>query len=441
MKKIAFYLNNPMLPKVDYSTIMNGNPGIGGSEYEFLLVSFLLEERDNGILSFLITNSGNSFPHKNVVPVSDLRGCCDYCAENDVDCIVIDIKHFDKNVLDDYSGKLDVIIWAHNNVSFSQLDLFCKLDYIRKIVNCGREELELYRDHIATLKSTYIYNIFPVREKSFYLKQMKDRTDNFNVVYMGSLVKVKGFHVLARAWKKILKRIPDAQLFVIGSGKLYDSTAVLGKYGIADERYEELFIPYLLGKDGQLLSSVHFLGVLGEEKFEVLGSCKVAVPNPTGLSETFSITALEMQLMGCNTTTKYYSAYLDTVYNNSSLYKSCTQLADYVVRRFQENLDSFDNLYEYVATNFGINGNIEKWERILITPDCNTLEDISSYDYHHKKAKDFLLRFKIRHSWARNLPCIEQWYVFLDYISGKVNDVLDLLRIIYYKLYSHKKAL
>lgn len=111
----------------------------------------------------------------------------------------MDIKYFDKNVLDGFSKSLSILVWAHNTVKYSLLDLFVKLPYVQKIVNVGREQMELYRDHLATLKSTYIYNIFPIKEREYYAAE--DR-DNHNVVYMGSIVRAKGFHVLASAWKK-----------------------------------------------------------------------------------------------------------------------------------------------------------------------------------------------------------------------------------------------
>lgn len=65
-QKIAFFLDKENLNKQDYSKILDGNPGIGGSEYEILLVSYLLEQRENGINSILLTRSKQHFPHKNV---------------------------------------------------------------------------------------------------------------------------------------------------------------------------------------------------------------------------------------------------------------------------------------------------------------------------------------------------------------------------------------
>lgn len=431
MQKVAFFLNNSTLSDGDYTTIMEGNPGVGGSEYEFMLVPYLLENRVNRIEPFLITNCKAKFPHRNVALVKDLLECCNYCVQNGIDILVIDIKHFVKTVCDNFSDKIKVVIWAHNNVSYSQLNLFWELNYIKKIVNCGREELELYRDHIATLKSTYIYNIFPFKDKEYYSSKIKN-IENHNVVYMGSIVKVKGFHVLAKAWKNILKAVPDAQLYVIGSGKLYNQNAKLGNFGIADEKYENLFMHNLLNSNGVLLKSVHFLGLLGNEKYEILGECKVAVPNPTGLSECLPITSIEMQLMGCNITTIEHPAYIDTVMNKHYLYGKTSQLAKYAIDRLTAPRENIDALYDYVTSKFGIDGNIQRWEKIILNIEDCILEPISENGFQHKKLKDSILRFKMNHKWAESLPCIEQFYLIGQELTGRYHQVCDLLERMYY---------
>lgn len=433
MKKIAFFLNNPTLPYRDYSSILDGNPGIGGSEYEFLLVSYLLEIRDNGLEIHLFTNCKGKLPHKRIHQVKNLNEACLYSTKHNISEMVVDIKHFSFDVLDNYKEFLKIIIWAHNNISYKLLDLFYDLSYIKKIVNCGREEMELYRDHLASYKSIFIYNIFPIKEKSYYQARIQNR-NNHNVVYMGSIVKAKGFHVLARTWKRVIAEIPDAQLYVIGSGKLYNGNAKLGKYGIADRKYEELFMPYITDKNGKIMESVHFCGILCEEKNDVLGKCKVAVPNPTGISECLPITTMEMQLMGCGITTLYHPAYLDTVMNKSYLYKNTSELADYIIKRLKEEPDDINKMYDFVFNNFGIEGNIEKWESMLTeNTSLNEIVPVSKYNYQHKKWKDRLLYIKSTHSIYRHLPCIEEFYLAKDKILRRCEDLYYFILRMRYK--------
>ena len=272
--------------------------------------------------------------------------------------------------------------------------------------------MELYRDHIATCKSTYIYNVFPFKNKEYYASKINN-SDNHNVVYMGNITKEKGFHVLAKAWKKVLKEIPDAQLYVIGSGNLYNSKIKLGRYGIAEESYEKIFMRFLTDKNGLLLPSVHFLGLLKKEKYDIMGKCKVGVPNPTGKTETFCICGIEMQLMGCNITTIQHSAYYDTIYNKKYLYKYENQLASYIVKRLNAPSDNYDELYNFITTNFGTK-NIERWENIINNIDISIVENISQYNYQFKSLKDKLFKLKCKYSILKVLPCIEQFYLLMN---------------------------
>lgn len=405
MERIAFFLDNKNLPVRNFKSISDCNPGIAGSEYEFMLIPYLLQNRDNDITPYLLVNVNGDFPHEHVNQVDTLADCCIFCRKNNISKLVIDIKSYCKDVLDKNALGLSIIIWAHNTISYRLLDELYSLDYVKKIVNVGREQLELYRDHLATLKSTYIYNIFPSQEKDYYWSKIGNR-DNHNVVYMGSLIESKGFHLLAKVWKDVLKSIPDAQLFVIGSGKLYDKDAVLGRYNIASPEYEKLFIPYIVDENGKILDSVHFLGILGEEKYDIMGKCKVGVPNPTGKSETFCICGLEMQLMGCNITTIEHPAYLDTILSKEWLFKKEKQLAQYLIKRLLSPNDDLCELYEFVSSNFGVESNIERWEYVLHNIGTPIIEPISKFHYQHKLLKDWLFNLKRRYPRFHMIPSV-----------------------------------
>ncbi len=67
--KVGFYFDTAGKDGLDCSNITQGNPGMGGSEYEFLIVSYLLQQRDNGIEPVLFTRSHLLTPHKGVIHV------------------------------------------------------------------------------------------------------------------------------------------------------------------------------------------------------------------------------------------------------------------------------------------------------------------------------------------------------------------------------------
>ena len=62
------------------------------------------------------------------------------------------------------------------------------------------------------------------------------------------------------------------------------------------------------------------LGVLGEQKNEILLHTKVCIPNPSGVSEIFCISAIEVQFCGSIIKTIKYGGFVDTVYNICVLY-------------------------------------------------------------------------------------------------------------------------
>lgn len=405
MQKIAFYINNPKLPNRDYRDLEKGNPGLPGSEYEFLLVSQLLDKRNNGLKIYLLANFEGIFSHSQVLKVTDLECCCKICKEMGIKTMVVDVKYFDREVMDKHP-QLDYIIWAHNFMSIKQLTLFNELEYIKRIVCVGREVMELFRDHPVSWKTNYIYNIFPVQEKRYYEGMMKN-DEGHNVVYMGCLIEEKGFHLLAKAWKQIVKQVPDAQLYVIGNGRLYDKDAPLGQYGQASPEYESMFMPYLTDDEGKVLDSVHFMGVMGNEKYDIIRQCKVGIPNPSGQSETFCISALEMQLYGDIAVSIKVPAYIDTFANNSFLYKHEEDLAQYVIKALHSE-NNYDKAYAFIYNRFGIDANIKRWEKLFA--GSMQIEPISSHRYRLKGFKNIMLYAKRRLPILNRVPIVEKWY-------------------------------
>lgn len=415
MKNVAFYFDKPGFEPLDYSSFFQGNPGMGGSEYEFLLVSQLL--RNRGVINTILLSRTKFSPIVSYEYVENLDETCQYCLNHNIDILVVNPKLYD-DISEAYKKRLDFVLWAHNDMPRLQMDKVSKDDAIKKVVFCGREFLELYYDSIIMRKSTYIYNIFPFNKKEWYLNKIADR-NNHNVVYMGSITYQKGFHVLAKAWPEILKKVPDAHLYVIGSGQLYDKTTSMGKYGIAKKDYEERFVKYLIDEKGNILSNVHFMGVLGKEKFDIIGKCKVGVPNPTGKSECLPITTIEMQLMGCSMTTIKHPAYLDTIYNQHFLYKNINQLSDYVVNRLLKPRDNYDELYKFILDRFDIEKSLQRWEYMLSNINEITIERYSTTAYHCKPLKAFLLRCKMVFPLFCMIPTVERIYSLVNRFKNR----------------------
>lgn len=404
--KIGFHLNNKGLDSIDYRNLSAGNPGIGGAEYAITSVASLLSVRNNGLAIVLYVQQEDLFPEGlQVVHINNLESAVERAIEQDVDVLVVDYKYLDDDVVLRYNGRINFIVWCHNFVSKQKYEFYANQSNILRIVHVGKKQHEQFWHRMAFCKSEYIYNGLSMHSIDKYKSDLIPfyQREN-NVVYVGSLQEVKGFHYLAKAWKEVLKSVSDANLYVIGSGRLYDRTAKMGKYNIAEATYENRFIPYLTDEKGQTLPSVHFMGIMGEEKNELLLKCKVGVPNPAGTSETFGYSAIEMQGMGCLITSICCPGFKDTVSKTGILFKSHEKLPNSIVALLNRKDNKYNQTYQFIKKNFSYEVVMPQWEKLFyncangdkthLHPDLKIfLNKLYNYSFV-KKTVRFILKLK-----------------------------------------------
>lgn len=432
--KIAFFIDNKNISNVDCTSIKEGNPGIGGTEYMILLISYLLNVRNNGIEVILLPTSKGFFPSDiKIVSCKDLKD--GYIIANEMKCNYFIFKHMDYYV-NDFFSKLyssyftKIIPWCHNFCSFKSLRFYAKSTLVERIICVGKEQMDLYIDHLAFLKSDYIFNCVDINPSTTCSKDFRLNNRDNIVTYIGSLVPEKGFSVLAKAWRRILHEVPDAELFVVGTGKLYNRNQKLGEYGIAEAKFEKKFIRYLLnGND--IINSVHFMGIMGVEKYELLSRTKVGVPNPAGLTETFGLSAVEMQLCGAKIATIKCPGYLDTV-KNGILYKKKSQLACTVIKQLKSTENNYLSAKQYIDKHFSIDRVLIEWERLFL--DCIPKEQrlnkiIINNNFRGKKLKYMLYKLKLNNKWLYNvIPSVENLISINDKIFHLKSYLKKLLK-------------
>jgi glycosyltransferase involved in cell wall biosynthesis len=209
---------------------------------------------------------------------------------------------------------LKAIAWMHNNNRL----ILNKLSDNKSITACvcpGRDQYETMRDHPLVNKLVVINNAI-----DHYIIQDVQLKKEKSVVFLGSLSFAKGFHTIAKMWKKILRYHPDARLIVIGSGNLYDTGVHLGSLNLAEKSYEKLFHKYILNDNGGILDSICFMGKLGNEKFELMRTASVGIVTNPLIRETFCLAAVEFQLCGTPVVGRPYGGLNDTVENNKGGY-------------------------------------------------------------------------------------------------------------------------
>lgn len=221
---------------------------------------------------------------------------------------------------------------------------------------------------------------------------------------MGGLRVTKGFHILAKVWKEVVEEIPDAELHVMGGSKLYDENASTGNFGIADEKYEKRFMPYLLDDNGKVMNSVKFLGVLnGDEKINAINETKVGIANPSGFGETFCISAIEFESMKVPVVSCKKNGLLDTVEDGKSgiLVKNEKQLKDAIVTLLKDDkLNEDMGLYgeKFVREKFNIYNVCSEWKKLLedVYNDVPQEEELinNNFKYNLKWLRDFNRKIK-----------------------------------------------
>lgn len=340
--KIALYLDDRGFKDLDISDPSKGNNGVGGTQYCFLFLAYELAKLEHyDVLIFHHNN--NSLPNRvREEIICNWQEMLNKVAESKADFFIFkaDDKQADLKMMS--SLDINAIAWAHNFLLADKLKELYLCPAIKRLVFVGKEHYERYIDHDVIKKSTYIYNMF--EGKNFTFRPLPKTP---SVTYTGSLVEGKGFNVLARVWKKVLARVPDAQLYVIGDGRLYHRDAELGPLGISEVNFENSFSKFLT-ENGELLPSVHFLGTLGIDKIDVFNKTKVGVMNPSGVTETFGLSAVEMESCGIPVVTKAANGLYDTVKNKRTgfLIKTDKQLTKRIVLLLKDN-----SLNEHLGRN------------------------------------------------------------------------------------------
>lgn len=317
-KKVALFLDNSGCSNKDVSKPWLGNPGIGGTQFNIITLSYYYNKYFDDV-EFIYYLLRDQSLHEGVsyYVVHSLKDAIEHSKK-----IAVDIFIYRPLVNDEYrkvleqSSDTNIVLWAHNT-PFGHLDLISKKSNVKRYVPVATEQYDMLRDHDIIYKSKPIYNLFDITP---YSQESKPIERDRSVVYLGSLIKSKGFHALARNWKSILKIVPDAKLIVIGSGNLYNQNASLGKFNIASENYENEFMQYLQDDKNNLLDSVEFKGLMGTEKISIMANASVGCPNPTGVTENCPGSAIEFQAVGTPVVTGAFWGMHDTVLDGKTGY-------------------------------------------------------------------------------------------------------------------------
>lgn len=358
---VAFYISTKGISGDGLDYPEKGNPGIGATPYLFVLIASQLNKKYKASLNiFFYTDSNIKLPNdiKKVI-VSDEFEAVKTAKKTSMDLLIIRTTTNFK--IYDYIESLNqpVITWSHNRIWSNTADAIANNSFIKRNICVGvRQSLELI-DHDIYNKTNVIFNPIIVNLKNARILEQP------TVTYIGHLEKQRGFHVLAKIWKSVLKKVPNAKLNVIGSAALYNRNTKLGPLNVSSENYERRFKKYITDKEGKLLPSVRFYGILGKEKEDIYKGTTVGVINPLGY-ETLGLSGIEMEACGVPLVSINKFGQSEIIKHNFTgyLFNNHREFKKYIIELLQnedKNIQFGENARNFVIEKFDLEKILDQW--------------------------------------------------------------------------------
>ena len=357
--KIAFYCSNYNLQNVDFRRPQLGNPGCGATEYLQVAIPFMLDKYYGSLFKTIIIADNNKNLPINLETYEVQKGigkAIKKAKEEKVDIFV-----FKPSIKEDPGVFKFIERYKLNSVAIGQLTPSPKTiedihncEYIKAFVCVGVNQYDQLVDTLLSKKLFQINN--PITDNLICsFENSNDFENRKDIVYMGALFPQKNFYYLAKNWHKINLRLKSSKLHVIGSAQTYGENFKLGKYGFANESYENLFMKEI-NKHKETAKNVIFHGNLIDEKYQFFSNCRVGIVNPMGTTETCCVSAVEMQAFGLPICTGNYEALKTTVLNHRSglLSRSEFQFRENIIRLYTDE-DLFKKLSYGAIMNAKLN--------------------------------------------------------------------------------------
>lgn len=157
--KVAFYIDNSSISSVDCSTILDANPGIGGTECMIITVATLLAQRNNDIEAKLFTTHDGIFPASlSYKVVADFAHAISYAEENKYEYFVFkhDVQHIFNHSLDSVNNEVRLVVWCTFSLVIGNwIIMLTILPSIKWFVSA-----EKWRIYTGTIKYTTSHLIF-----------------------------------------------------------------------------------------------------------------------------------------------------------------------------------------------------------------------------------------------------------------------------------------
>lgn len=422
--RIALYFDDKSFEGKDFRYPEKGNPGIGGTPYCFLMLAkyySITYQNDDIFFYHQVENFQNRYSTEYEVVKVNPTNIGEQCVKDKIDFLILTLSRY-RSVADKLEKQgIKCIVWVHNFLTYDNLLLLRRNISATRVVFVGKEQYDRYIDDSVINKSVCIMNMYNTECAEYVRTDPHTR----NVTYVGAIVPGKGFHYLAKCWRTILKAVPDAKLYVMGSGALYDNGKKLGKYGIAEEAYERQFIKYLLDDDGSIIPSVHFLGIVSTEKISYFQKTRVGIVNPTAKTEICPISVLEMASCGIPVVSKNKNGMPDVIKNGLTgiLVNNSSDFCSAVTRLLLNN--DLNQSYgsaarDFVKHSFDPYSIVQEWHTMFENIKNNVLP------IYQRPNENYMNNYKFLRVLNRNIKTFSlmKWLPSIALVECKIKSML-----------------
>ncbi len=409
MTEVAFWFENGKIFETNLSSPNLGNSGVGGTEYQFVLLAHLLSTlRPSEINVTFFVEKIQLLPSQiKQIQVNSLAEAYEVALELKVDYLIFrprrDLPGEIRRL--EFSGT-KLIPWLHITPKRAYLDWLGSTEIVHRVIFVGDDQRMRTIDHQVYKIASTIYN----SSNGSYSMSKERKKDT--VVFVGALVPRKGFHLLAQAWNDVRKAIPDAKLLVIGSGSLYDRSARLGPLNLAEESYEALIAKYLFSGADLEFNGVNFLGNLGPEKKHYIETATVGVVNPSGLTENCPMSVVEFYQSGIPVVSSVKYGIRDMVIHGETglRCRGTKELSKALIQFLDGTIDSEEigqNGMDFAKQKFSPHSIVNQWMRVFKS-DIEPPLKMNGYWIHK-----IFARLKGLHLLPSKLAMVEDQKIFI----------------------------
>jgi len=343
---------------------------MSGTHSTSLLVADGLARRgwDVGMLIL----SGGRLTETSVVTFDDLAQAHSWLGNNRA----VWCYHGDAGIMEMLrKASIHPVVWSHIDLS-SEVSDWLDRDWITGVVTVSDFCRLALLHHSKHRRIGRIYNPLNPFYAGDNETQPIEREHPRQAVFSGYVGETKGAHHMFRCWRHVRRALPDAQLVVAGSAKLYRDDASLGPHGVASPEFEKRHIDPLVQEFGSLeQAGVRLVGLLSPAELRSLyrrSSLGVINLNPYNATETFSCSGVEMAACGLRVFSMASAALPETVgfTGNAVLVTRPAQLVPAFVDALSKpkDLKSMDAQQQQVRDRYRLSRILDHWEELLVAP-------------------------------------------------------------------------